>query len=234
MELVTRSIKITQDLQDECEAYMRSRLNEEWNFSRLVRFALINYIKSSKSLDATSIKKQSKPKSKKTTSIVKVEVLPAVRAPNALTVKEAKKVEHELVKAQKEAVKAEKKAQDEALNFRARDVIKAYCEAFKKRYGANPLVRQKDAGEIKLLIKEFGAQKLSHLIQVYVQMEDKWFITKKHDLHTFTQNINKIAVSLQTGKDDSRKKTIHEEWEEEKKKDEMRKAAMRGERLPTK
>lgn len=127
---------------------------------------------------------------------------------------------------------AKKEEKDLALNNAARNVLGAYALAFKNRYGANPTLRGKDAGAALRLLKDIAEERLSQMVQVYVQMDDKWFLTRKHDFDTFEKNINKISVALQTGVDDSRKKTSYEEFQEYKKQDEIRKAALRGERLP--
>jgi len=81
-------------------------------------------------------------------------------------------------------------------------VIAAYCQAFKARYNARPILGGKERGVIQRMLKDLPPEKLSAMLQVYLQMHDPWFDKKKHDLATFEQNLNKIAVSLQTGKDD--------------------------------
>ena len=126
-----------------------------------------------------------------------------------------------------------KEAKDAELNTSVRNVVAAYAMAYKNRYKANPTLTGKDLGLLKTLIKDLGENKMAQLVQVYVQMEDKWFITKKHDITNLHQNISKIGVSLQTGQDDARKKTTQEELEEYQKQEEIRRAALSGERLPT-
>ena len=37
------------------------------------------------------------------------------------------------------------------------------------------------------------------LIQVYLQMDDPWFVTKCHDFTTFVSNIQKVSLALDTG-----------------------------------
>lgn len=126
-----------------------------------------------------------------------------------------------------------KEVRDAELNTSVRNVVAAYAMAYKNRYKANPTLTGKDLGVLKTLIKDLGENKMAQLVQVYVQMEDKWFITKKHDITNFQQNISKIGVSLQTGQDDARKKTTQEELEEYQRQEEIRRAALSGERLPT-
>lgn len=87
------------------------------------------------------------------------------------------------------------------INKKANLVITSYCDSFKRRYLANPTLDPKDVGQIQRLCRAYGADKLSTMVQVYVQMEDPWFLKKKHDLTTFAQNLNKVGLAAQTGED---------------------------------
>lgn len=92
--------------------------------------------------------------------------------------------------------------------------IKAYADAYKVRYGegARPacLDDGKTRGEITRFLKNRKLEDAVNLIQVYLQMPDKWFATKFHDFTTFAQNINKIALALVSGRADPGKKS----WQE--------------------
>lgn len=84
--------------------------------------------------------------------------------------------------------------------------IATYCEAYKSRYGVNPIVTPKDGGICQRLLKAVPIEKARHLIQAYLQMEDRWFMTKCHDLVTFEQNLGKVAIALANGTKDPHEK----------------------------
>lgn len=79
--------------------------------------------------------------------------------------------------------------------------IKTYCTVYKERYKTNPVIDGKTQGLVKNLLKATSLEHLSALIQVYLQMNDKWFVTKHHDFVTFTQNLNMIQVAMSNGKE---------------------------------
>lgn len=85
--------------------------------------------------------------------------------------------------------------------------IYEYRKAFQKRYGekASPDLRGKTQGQIKRFLKEVPLERAVALIQVYLQIDDKWFITKSHDFTTFDCNLSKIGVALDQGFSDSNK-----------------------------
>ncbi len=83
--------------------------------------------------------------------------------------------------------------------------IACYVTCFKNKYKARPTILGKDRGIFLRLLKDIPINHLCDLLQVYLQMQDPWFVKTKHGLSTFEQNITKISVALQTGKDDDRK-----------------------------
>lgn len=85
-------------------------------------------------------------------------------------------------------------------------LIATYCEAFKKRYGTNPVIDVKTAAIAKSLLTTLPLEKLQLLVQCYVQIEDNWFKTKCHDFVTFSMNLNRIATSLAMGTQDPHEK----------------------------
>ncbi len=113
------------------------------------------------------------------------------------TLREKKEFEISSQSSAKDLAKIEKNK----LNFSARDVIASYCDAFRTRYSAAPFVDPKDVGQIQRLLKHHSKERLMELVQVYVQMDDSFFIKRSHDLGTFIQNTNKVSVSRQTGVD---------------------------------
>lgn len=89
-----------------------------------------------------------------------------------------------------------------ASQTRHRDFIEVYYKSFKKRYGdkARPDMSPKVQGQIKTVLKNLGYERASDLIQAYLQMDDRWFLTKAHDFSTFMGNLQKIALAFDTGK----------------------------------
>jgi hypothetical protein len=84
----------------------------------------------------------------------------------------------------------------------ARPLIATYCEAFKSRYGTNPVVDGKAVGLASNILRTVPLQRAQELVQAYLQMEDRWFLTKCHDFGTFVQNISKVSVALANGTQD--------------------------------
>lgn len=76
-----------------------------------------------------------------------------------------------------------------------------YVTAFQKRYGSKtrPAITGKILGEVKRFLQFTSIERACDLIEVYFQMDDKWFETKNHDFTTFTNNLDKIGVALDTG-----------------------------------
>lgn len=79
-------------------------------------------------------------------------------------------------------------------------LIATYIDSWRKRYKTKerPDLRQA-MGVFKVLLKERSVQQLSELVQVYCQMDDKWFVTKHHDIATFSANVGKVAVARDKG-----------------------------------
>ena len=79
--------------------------------------------------------------------------------------------------------------------------VATYVQAFKAKYGANtrPTLDGKTLGLIKSLVKSVPIERAQAMIQVYFQMDDKWFNTKNHDFVTFMNNLDKVGVALDNG-----------------------------------
>ncbi len=92
------------------------------------------------------------------------------------------------------------------------EFIKAYVDAYQERYKTRPscIDDSKTWGRVGHFVKNRPMQACVHLIQVYLQLDDPWFIKKFHDLETFFQNVNKVAVSLNHGRDPLTPKTTAE------------------------
>lgn len=82
----------------------------------------------------------------------------------------------------------------------AKKVIAHYCDEYKKRYGGNPAITGKIAGQVKQLLKYMSVERTNNLISVYLQTEDPWFLKIKHRFSDFLMNIESIGASLESGK----------------------------------
>lgn len=80
------------------------------------------------------------------------------------------------------------------------EVIGAYCQSYKKRYGTNPPITGKSSGIVKRLVKDVGTEKAKKIVDTYLKMDDSWFITRSHDLSTLEGNLTKVATFSETGK----------------------------------
>jgi hypothetical protein len=87
---------------------------------------------------------------------------------------------------------------------KAREFAAAYVRAYQVRFpGCRPedLNDDKVRGQILTWIKNYPLERARQLIQVYFQMDTKWFGTKGYDFTTFRNNLNKIGQALDTGQD---------------------------------
>lgn len=118
------------------------------------------------------------------------------------------------IKEKVSAVETRAVATRAAQNFetgKARLVLAAYVEAFQGRYGkqTRPDMGGRTQGLVKALLKSYSTERLQLLLQAYLQMEDRWFVTKCHDFPTFYENIGKVGVCLDKGKP-----TTEKTWED--------------------
>lgn len=80
----------------------------------------------------------------------------------------------------------------------------AYVRAYQTRYpGGRPedLNDPKVRGQILSWVSDYPIERAEQLIQVYFQMEAKWFNAKGYDFITFRNNLNKIGQALDSGED---------------------------------
>lgn len=87
---------------------------------------------------------------------------------------------------------------------KAQDFVAKYVKAYQTRYPdgrPEDLHDGKVRGQILNWIKDYPMDRACQLIQVYFQMDTKWFGTKGYDFLTFRNNLNKIGQALDSGKD---------------------------------
>jgi hypothetical protein len=82
----------------------------------------------------------------------------------------------------------------------APQIIPVYCFLWKERYGTNPPINGRAAGQLTRLVKDFGYERTSKILEAYLQMPDPWFVTKRHDVSTLLTNLNAVVQFLDTGK----------------------------------
>ena len=87
---------------------------------------------------------------------------------------------------------------------KANQFVGSYVKAYQTRF---PDSRPEDLndgkvrGQILAWVKDYPLDRACQLIQVYFQMEAKWFGTKGYDFLTFRNNLNKIGQALDSGTD---------------------------------
>lgn len=81
--------------------------------------------------------------------------------------------------------------------------VASYVKAYQTRFKGRPedLNDPKVRGQIQNLVASYPVDRLSQLVQVYFQMDAKWFGTKGYDFLTFRNNLNKIGQALDSGQD---------------------------------
>jgi hypothetical protein len=87
---------------------------------------------------------------------------------------------------------------------KANHFVGAYIKAYQTRFPASrpeDLNDGKVRGQILNFAKEYPLGRACELVQVYFQMDTKWFGTKGYDFITFRNNLNKIGQALDSGVD---------------------------------
>lgn len=87
---------------------------------------------------------------------------------------------------------------------KAKAFVAKYVEAYQTRFpNGRPedLNDSKTRGQIMAWVRDYPLERACYLIQVYFQLETKWFATKGYDFITFKNNLNKIAQALDSGAD---------------------------------
>lgn len=84
-------------------------------------------------------------------------------------------------------------------------VIAAYFDAYRERFGSDPMKDPVAMSRLKAIVKLEGAEKIAPLMRTYLNMRDQYFETKGYDLGTFCMNITKIARFHDTGQMTTRK-----------------------------
>lgn len=87
-------------------------------------------------------------------------------------------------------------------------LVKAYCDAFKARYGAFPIVEGKTLGLSRYVLQAVSLDRAQDLVQAFLQMDDKYFITMHHSFSCFVQSLSKVAVALAFGSKDPNDRTF--------------------------
>jgi len=80
-------------------------------------------------------------------------------------------------------------------------LIGEYIKAYQLRYKARPIIDGRTQGLVKKILIAVSEDQACDMVQAFVQMNDPWFIKKAHDFPTFYENLTKVSMSLQTGKD---------------------------------
>ena len=81
--------------------------------------------------------------------------------------------------------------------------IRAYAEGFREKYKSAPEgIRDKAViGKIGHWVEMLSEERAVQLVQVYLQVTDKWVVARYHDLWTFFKIRNQLGVALDTGLD---------------------------------
>lgn len=85
---------------------------------------------------------------------------------------------------------------------KANALIATYCDEWCARYRVEtaPPIRPQDAAALKRLLKSVGADRATLLVRAYLAMPDSWFVTKRHDIATLTNNLNAVSQFADSGK----------------------------------
>lgn len=83
--------------------------------------------------------------------------------------------------------------------------IATYCTAFKERWKTPPVqIAGRYLGAAGRMVAELGVERACQLVSTYLEMNDGYFLSRKHDLLTMESSLNSIAIKHDTGKTLSR------------------------------
>ncbi len=77
-------------------------------------------------------------------------------------------------------------------------LIATFCVEYKKRYNVNYRITGKDINLLKSIQKSVGIELYAKIVSAYLNMADKWFINKRHDIATLHSNLAKVSHFEQT------------------------------------
>lgn len=72
--------------------------------------------------------------------------------------------------------------------------LAAYAEAWKFRWKTSPIIDGKTAGLAKRIVTDLGVQVATELVEAYLDMSDSYYIQRRHDLQTFSFNLNQVKL----------------------------------------
>lgn len=73
---------------------------------------------------------------------------------------------------------------------------KLYRVTWAKRYGMEPEIEEYDNNALRALQGRLGTEKTKRLIEVYVNMNDKWFLENAHSLTVLQKNLLKVLAVM--------------------------------------
>lgn len=79
------------------------------------------------------------------------------------------------------------------------ELVEHWKAAFRTRYKEDPHAMPKDFASAKNILKAVPIEHAKILVTAYFEMNDHWYLTKRHDLATLLGNINAVQVYLGTG-----------------------------------
>ncbi len=95
--------------------------------------------------------------------------------------------------------KKKKPKQETELGHKTSELIAAYVTAFEKKFSCRPDLTGRTIGQIKNFMRSVPLARAVNLIEVFFQIDDKWFKTKGYDWQCFENNLAKVGIALDTG-----------------------------------
>jgi hypothetical protein len=82
---------------------------------------------------------------------------------------------------------------------KANEFIALYCQAFKARHNADPVIDGRSAGTAKAIVKTLPQDKWHLYLKAFFTMPDAYLFKAKHPLALFQTKLQEIAVFAQSG-----------------------------------
>jgi hypothetical protein len=75
------------------------------------------------------------------------------------------------------------------------EAVRHYCDAWKVAYRAerSPDIGGYGTGKLKNMVRDFGVDRTKALISAYLKMPDRFYVQKRHDIHTLSVNLTAVG-----------------------------------------
>lgn len=97
-------------------------------------------------------------------------------------------------------IESKKKRRKAEPSAGVQSLIAHYCDLWFSKYKASAPISGRSAGCFKTLVRDHGLEKATLFVDAFMQMNDSWYATKRHDISALLANLNAVAQFAETGR----------------------------------